>query len=67
MEERRAAIEKEISRLEAEILELETALSNFVSVEETARQSGLLDQSRGNLQALMQEWEDVAQQLEANA
>jgi ATP-binding cassette subfamily F protein 3 len=67
MEERRAAIEAEVSRLEAGILELETALSNFVSVEETARQSALLDQSRTNLQALMQEWEEVAQMLEANA
>jgi ATP-binding cassette subfamily F protein 3 len=67
MEERRAGIEQEVSRLEAEILELETALSNFVSVEETARQSATLDQHRGRLQALMTEWEEVAQMLEANA
>jgi len=67
MEERQSAIEHEISRLESEILELETALSNFVSVEETARQSVLLDQRRAGLQSLMKEWEEVAQTLEANA
>jgi ATP-binding cassette subfamily F protein 3 len=67
MEERRAGIEEEVSRLEAEILELETALSNFVNADETARQSALLDQRRANLQALMTEWEEVAQMLEANA
>jgi ATP-binding cassette subfamily F protein 3 len=67
MEERRTAIEKEVSRLETEILELETALSNFVSVEDTARQSALLDEHRARLQALMTEWEEVAQMLEANA
>ena len=49
------------------ILELETGLSNFVSVEETARQSALLDTRRASLQSLMKEWEEVAQALEANA
>jgi ATP-binding cassette subfamily F protein 3 len=67
MEERRASIEQKVGRLEAEILELETALSNFVSVEETARQTALLDQRRADLQALMNEWEEVAQLLDANA
>jgi ATP-binding cassette, subfamily F, member 3 len=67
MEERRAAIETEVGRLEAEIADLEAALSNFVSVEETARQSAILDQRRARLQSLMNEWEEVAQMLEANA
>ena len=66
MEERRSTIEQEVSRLEAEILELETALSNFVTAEETARQSALLDQRRFDLQTLVSEWEEVAQILETN-
>jgi ATP-binding cassette subfamily F protein 3 len=67
MEERQAAIEKQVGRLEAEILDLETSLSNFVSVEETARQSELLEKRRADLQALMSEWEEVAAALETNA
>jgi hypothetical protein len=35
-------------------------------VDETARLSTLLDSRRGDLAALMQEWEAVAQMLETN-
>ena len=40
--------------------------SNFVNVEETARVTALLDARRADLEALMNEWEEVAQTIEAN-
>ena len=55
-----------MSRLEAEIADYEAALGNFVSVEETSRVSALLGRRRADLLALMAEWEDVAQNIEAN-
>ncbi len=66
MKERRSSIEDEVTKLEAEIADYEAALSNFVSVEETARVSALLDARRAELEALMNEWEEVAQTIEAN-
>ncbi len=67
MQERRATVEEEVSRLESEIAEIETALANFVSVEETARLSAVLETRRASLAALMSEWEELAQSLETNA
>ncbi|HLH15683.1 MAG TPA: ABC-F family ATP-binding cassette domain-containing protein [Bryobacteraceae bacterium] len=67
MQERRATVEEEVSRLESEIAEIETALANFVSVEETARLSAVLETRRASLAALMSEWEELAQLLETNA
>jgi len=67
MKERRREIEDEVTKLEAEIADYEAALGNFVSVEETQRVSGLLDARRGDLVALLAEWEDVAQTIEANS
>ena len=66
MKERRSSIEDEVTKLEAEIADYETALSNFVSVEETTRVTALLDARRADLEALMNEWEEVAQTIEAN-
>jgi ATP-binding cassette subfamily F protein 3 len=66
MKERRSSIEDEVTKLEAEIADYEAALSNFVSVEETARVTALLDARRADLEALMNEWEEVAQSIEAN-
>jgi ATP-binding cassette, subfamily F, member 3 len=67
MKERRHEIEEEVTRLETEIADYEAALANFVSAEETRRVSGLLDSRRADLDALMTEWEQVAQAIEANS
>jgi ATP-binding cassette subfamily F protein 3 len=64
MRERQDEIEVEISKLEAEIAGYERALANFISVEETVRQTDLLNARRTDLHALMSEWEDVAQAIE---
>ena len=66
MKERRSSIEEEVTKLEAEIADYEAELSNFVNVEETARVTALLDARRADLEALMNEWEEVAQTIEAN-
>jgi ATP-binding cassette subfamily F protein 3 len=66
MQERRSSIEDEVTKLEAEIADYESALSTFVSVEETTRLTGLLNQRRGDLEGLMNEWEQVSQLIEAN-
>jgi ATP-binding cassette subfamily F protein 3 len=57
-------LEEEIARLEAAIATAETALQEFVSVEETQRQSGALERYRAELTSRMQEWEELAQVLE---
>jgi ATP-binding cassette subfamily F protein 3 len=67
MKERRHAIEDEVTRLEVEIADYEAALANYVSVEETKRVNELLEVRRSDLEALMNEWEDVAQLIEANS
>src|ERR1022692_4904456 len=67
MKERREEIEVEVSKLEVEIADYEGALGHFVSVEETARLSDLVTARRADLAALLKEWEDVAQVIEANS
>ena len=67
MEERCSELEEEIARVEDEITEAETALANFVSVEETQRLTQLLDTKRQELSEHMSEWEEVSQFLETNA
>ena len=67
MKDRRHAIEDEVTRLEVEIADYETALGSFVNVEETKRFSELLDARRKDLEGLMLEWEEVAQVIEANS
>jgi len=67
MRERRAAIEVEVSQRETEIAGLEASLGNFVNVEETVRVNDLLNARRADLEALLKEWEDVAQSIEANS
>ena len=66
MKDRSRAIEDEITRLEAEIADLETALSNFVSVEQTMELNELATARRKDLDNLMVEWEQVQETLEAN-
>jgi ATP-binding cassette subfamily F protein 3 len=67
MKERRSEIEVEVARLESEIAETETALSNFVSVEETTRLTELLSARQTALGALLEEWEQVEQAIEVNS
>jgi ATP-binding cassette subfamily F protein 3 len=65
MQERCTELEESIARVEAGIAGCEEALSRFVSVEETQRQTGLLASRRTELETLMQEWEGLAAALEA--
>ena len=67
MKERRREIEEEVTRLEAEIADYEAGLASFVSVDETRRLSELLDARRGDLNAVMSEWEEVVEAIEANS
>ena len=65
MEERVHKLEAEISRAETAIGALETALQNFVSAEESQRQSQELDQHKASHAALVEEWEELSQALES--
>jgi len=65
MKERLQEVEEEIARHEAAIAAAETALQNFVSVEETQRQTDLLNRSKADLERAMNEWEELGQMLEA--
>ncbi len=67
MKERREEIEEEVTRLEAEIADYEAALANFVSVDETRRLTALMEARRNDLNAVMAEWEKVAQAIETNS
>jgi ATP-binding cassette, subfamily F, member 3 len=64
MKERLQEVEEEIARLEAAIALAETALQDFVSVEETQRQTDLLNRSKGEMERAMNEWEELGQLLE---
>jgi ATP-binding cassette subfamily F protein 3 len=66
MKDRRRAIEDEVTRLEVEIADFELALSNFVSAEETKMYSDLLTARKADLEALLLEWEEVANAIEAS-
>ena len=65
MKERVAELEEEIERLEAVIAQAESALQAFVSVEETQRQTDLLNRSKTELERSTAEWEELASALEA--
>jgi ATP-binding cassette subfamily F protein 3 len=66
MEDRVRELEEKIGRAEDEIARLETALQNFVSAEESQRQSQELDQRKANHATLIREWEGLSEEL-ANA
>jgi ATP-binding cassette subfamily F protein 3 len=53
--------------LEGEIQRTEVALSEFVSAEEAARLSSLLEAQRGELDGAMGQWEGLTQEIEATA
>jgi ATP-binding cassette subfamily F protein 3 len=66
MKDRRRAIEDEVTRLEVEIADYELALSNFVSADDTKMNSDLLAARKADLEALLIEWEEVANAIEAS-
>jgi ATP-binding cassette subfamily F protein 3 len=67
MEDRIHELEAKISHAEASIVQCETALQDFVSADESQRQSQELDQRKAAHAALIKEWEDLSQSLqEAN-
>src|SRR5262249_39106544 len=65
MKERVHEIEEEITKLEAGIAECEQALQSFVSPQETARVTSLLETRRSDLELLMKEWEEVSAVIES--
>jgi ATP-binding cassette subfamily F protein 3 len=67
MKERLHELEEEIARFEAAIATAETALQNFESVEETQRQTDLLNRLKSDLEHAMSEWEELGQLLEAQS
>lgn len=67
MQERRVQLEAEVSRTENEIVELEEALTAFVSAEETTRQTQSLRDAKARLEKLLAEWEEVSEVVDANA
>jgi ATP-binding cassette subfamily F protein 3 len=64
MEDRCAFLEEEVPRIEASIAHTEGALGNYVSAEETQRQSALLEELRGQLGTYTAEWEELMMALE---
>ena len=64
MEERCQDLEEEVARVEAAIAHCEAALRNFVSAEETQRLTQELKTRRTQLEALLEEWEELAQALQ---
>ncbi len=66
LEDRVHELEEEISRVEAAITQCETALQNFVSSDESQRQSQELDQHKASHAALIKEWEGLAQSLQGS-
>ncbi len=65
MQDRVAELEEQVSRTEAEIAGLETALSQFRSAEETMRLSAQLQARRAELEDLLARWEEASAAIEA--
>jgi ATP-binding cassette subfamily F protein 3 len=64
MEDRVHELENKIAETEDAIARLETALQNFVSAEESQRQSQELNQHKIAHAALIKEWEEAAEILQ---
>jgi ATP-binding cassette subfamily F protein 3 len=64
--QRQREIEDEITRLEVEIADFESALSQFVSAQESIDIAELLESRRKDMKALEAEWEEVSQIIEEN-
>ncbi len=67
MQDRQQELEEEVGRVEAEIAQCERGLQSFVSAEETARLTELLERRRSELETLVAEWEGLSVALESNA
>jgi ATP-binding cassette, subfamily F, member 3 len=67
IEDRIRELEREISRAETLITQWETSLQDFVSADESQRQSQELDRQKAAHAAFIKEWEDLSESLqEAN-
>jgi ATP-binding cassette subfamily F protein 3 len=64
IEDRVRELEAEISRAENAITQYETGLQDFVSAEESQRQSEALEKQKAGHAACMKEWEDLSQSLQ---
>ncbi|MGA9979939.1 MAG: ABC-F family ATP-binding cassette domain-containing protein [Candidatus Sulfotelmatobacter sp.] len=64
IEDRVRELEDSITRAEAAIAACETSLQNFVSAEESQRQSQALDQHKASHAALIEEWEGLSRALQ---
>src|SRR5258708_20581552 len=64
MEDRIHELEAEINRAETVIARCETAMQDFVSADESQRQSQALGQHKAIQAALLKEWEDLSQSLQ---
>jgi ATP-binding cassette, subfamily F, member 3 len=64
MEDRIRELEVEISRAETMIARCETALQDYVSADESQRQSEQLDQQKAAHAAFLKEWEELSQSLQ---
>ena len=64
IEDRVHELEDAISRAEAAIAACETALQNFVSAEDSQRQSQALDRHKANHAGLIEEWEGLSRALQ---
>jgi ATP-binding cassette subfamily F protein 3 len=64
MEDRIRELEGEINRAETVIAQCETALQDFVSAEESQRQSQELDERKTAHAALIKEWESLSRSLQ---
>ena len=67
MRDRHQALEERVASLEEEIAQYERDLSDFKSVEETMRLNGLVESRRADLAAVMSEWEQVGELIEAQS
>ncbi len=64
MQERLAAVEAEMPKVETSLAETEQALGVYVSTEETQRLSNALNALREQQASLNSEWEELSMQLE---
>ncbi len=64
IEDRIRVLEGEISRAETVIAQCETALQDFVSADESQRQSQELDRQKAAHSGFIKEWEDLSQSLQ---
>jgi ATP-binding cassette subfamily F protein 3 len=67
MEDRIHELEAEINRAEMVIARCETAMQDFVSANESQRQSQALGQHKAIQAALLKEWEELSQSLQEEA